>query len=537
MNSAASSSSPPPTKKPKSVQLQDPAEGCGSTPATTTTTTGIAKPRVILRHKRNRSITRLPAANENARQQQEQQEQQEQQIDNTHEDNAPLATRTRSQQARDSHGGSGSDDKTKKKKNSITIRPMQLRDLATVYQLGNQIFTASEFPNMYRTWDDYAVAGNYEGSAEFCFVAEHTSTSTTLTKLPVAKSVSTSALRSSSSSVSPTPVGHGKKPVRKSQSNVKEANNKSTTTTTTTIVAFLLGESVTKANVGTRGYIQWVAVVPAFRRLGIASSLIAEFVKVGQQQNISLLLADTPADNEPAIELFQKAGLSHKADHVYLTRQLGGVVDQLNYVDEEDMSFDFSYTVTMPNTGTKQRITIRNMEIGDLYPIYKIGEEIFTTKSVNLYNFWDESLVVNSYLSDPEFCVVATATTKGGTEDTSEHHGNSGNSNNNNNNNNNNNEDHRPNVEKVVGFAFGETIEKPRSSWKYGYLVWLGCAPDYQGMGLAKQLYHVMMELFAVEKVRMVMIDTQQNNEGALRFFRKLGFGHDEEHVYLCNRP
>jgi hypothetical protein len=33
------------------------------------------------------------------------------------------------------------------------------------------------------------------------------------------------------------------------------------------------------------------------------------------------------------------------------------------------------------------------------------------------------------------------------------------------------------------------------------------------------------------------MVDTQQNNEGALQFFRKKGFGHDEEHVYLTNNP
>ncbi|KAL7570101.1 hypothetical protein ACA910_017132 [Epithemia clementina (nom. ined.)] len=183
---------------------------------------------------------------------------------------------------------------------------------------------------MYRTWDDYAVAGNYKGSAEFCFVAEHTTTTNSTSTTKLAKSESTSALQSSLSSfMSPTP-GHknnNKKPVRKSQSNVKDANNKSTalttttstTTTTTTIVAFLLGKSVTKANVDMRGYIQWVVVVPAFCRFGIALSLISQFVQVGQQQNISLLLGNTPADNEPAIEMFQKAGLSHKADHVYLT--------------------------------------------------------------------------------------------------------------------------------------------------------------------------------------------------------------------------
>ncbi|KAL7570100.1 hypothetical protein ACA910_017131 [Epithemia clementina (nom. ined.)] len=59
-------------------------------------------------------------------QQQQKQEQQEQQADN--EDHAPLATRTRLQQAWDSHGGGNK----MKKKNSIMIQPMQLRDLATV---------------------------------------------------------------------------------------------------------------------------------------------------------------------------------------------------------------------------------------------------------------------------------------------------------------------------------------------------------------------------------------------------------------------
>ena len=121
-----------------------------------------------------------------------------------------------------------------------------------------------------------------------------------------------------------------------------------------------------------------------------------------------------------------------------------------------------------------------------------------------LMQFWDENLVLQSYLSDPDFCIVATLKEQNDTE-------------------------------RVVGFAFGTTIEKPRSSWKYGYLVWLGCANDCQGLGLASQIYQTMLELFSQERVRMLMIDTQLNNEGALKFFRKLGFGHDENHVYLWN--
>jgi hypothetical protein len=68
----------------------------------------------------------------------------------------------------------------------------------------------------------------------------------------------------------------------------------------------------------------------------------------------------------------------------------------------EDGTFNYCYTAK------KKRITIRNMEIDELHPIYLIGEQIFITKSSNLYNFWDEHLVMQSFLSDPDYCVVAT---------------------------------------------------------------------------------------------------------------------------------
>jgi ribosomal protein S18 acetylase RimI-like enzyme len=117
--------------------------------------------------------------------------------------------------------------------------------------------------------------------------------------------------------------------------------------------------------------------------------------------------------------------------------------------------------------------------------------------------------VLLAYQSDPDLCAVATV------------------------------RDGRTGQDQVVAFAIGTTIEKPRSSWKYGYLVWLGCDPAYQGLGLAKQLYHTLIEAFARENVRMIMVDTQSSNEAALKFFRKLGFDEDkdEDHVYLCNKP
>ncbi len=333
----------------------------------------------------------------------------------------------------------------KEKLESYRIRQMEMSDINPVYQLGLAIFTSKEFPNMYRLWDDYAVVENFASSREFCYVAE--------------------------------------------------------TETSKKIIAFLLGETMTKYNVGTRGYIQWVGVKPQYRRRHIATELIGKFVSEAREQKVSMLLADTPASNTPAINMFQKAGLAEKTDHVYLTRRLLPNEEKTNKVDE-DGEFHFSYTAK------KKNITIRNMEIQDLSSVYDLGNTIFTSTHRNIWNFWDEDVVMHNYINDPEFCMVATVKV-----------------------------DNDKEQEKVVGFSFGTTIEKPKSSWKYGYLVWTGCDPNFQGLGLASQLYNTMVELFAIEKVRMLMIDTQINNEAAIKFFRKLGFGHDEEHVYLCNKP
>jgi ribosomal protein S18 acetylase RimI-like enzyme len=338
---------------------------------------------------------------------------------------------------------------------------MQLQDIATVFQAGNSIFTVSEFPNMYRTWDDFCVVENFESNPEFCFVAE--------------------------------------------------SNQK--------VVGFLLGCSMIKKSISSsvRGYIQWVAVQTKFRRQGIATRLIAEFQTVARAQNITLLLADTPADNTPALQMFEKAGLTYTSDHVYLTKQIHPNHDENDdpepkQVELKDDSFSFSYKTYMKQQQQQIRVTIRNMEINDLYAVAKIGEGIFTQKSPNLYHFWDEDVVLQSYLSDPEYSIVATVKHSGTASSSSSQ-------------------------ETVVAFALGTTIEKPRSSWKYGYIVWLGCDPSYQGIGLASRLYQSLVELFVLSKCRILMVDTQANNEGALAFFRKNGFGHDVPHLYLSNNP
>ncbi len=144
-------------------------------------------------------------------------------------------------------------------------------------------------------------------------------------------------------------------------------------------------------------------------------------------------------------------------------------------------------------------IEVREMEIDDLAVVFHLGEKLFTAREVpNLYRTWDEFEVLSHFQGDPELCLVAE-TDDGG----------------------------------IVGFALGTTVTKSRSAWKYGYLVWLGVNPEYQAQGVASRLFNRMRDLMIAEGVRIVLVDSEADNLPALHFFRKMGFGHPQEHIYL----
>ena len=42
-----------------------------------------------------------------------------------------------------------------KKRADVSIRQMEVDDIASVYHLGEKLFTSEEFPILYRTWDPY----------------------------------------------------------------------------------------------------------------------------------------------------------------------------------------------------------------------------------------------------------------------------------------------------------------------------------------------------------------------------------------------
>ena len=143
-------------------------------------------------------------------------------------------------------------------------------------------------------------------------------------------------------------------------------------------------------------------------------------------------------------------------------------------------------------------IELRQMELKDLPAVFKLGQKLFTAEDLpTLYRSWDDYEVLELFQSDEETCLVA--------EDDG----------------------------KIVGFALGCMMEKPRSAWRYGWLEWLGVAPRYKRHGIARRLLNQLTQLFINREARIMLVDTDEENADALAFLRKTGFGQETRHVYL----
>jgi ribosomal protein S18 acetylase RimI-like enzyme len=153
----------------------------------------------------------------------------------------------------------------KLKKGHVELRLLELEDLAAVFALGEKLFTAEKWPNLYRTWDEFELIEFFGADEETCFVAEL----------------------------------DGK------------------------IVGFLLGTLIYKRrSAWSYGWVVWLGVSPRQKRLGIGRRLLDKatdkFIELGAR----MLLVDTAADNEQALAFFADAGFGNREDHVYLTKNL-----------------------------------------------------------------------------------------------------------------------------------------------------------------------------------------------------------------------
>ncbi|MFP3974763.1 MAG: GNAT family N-acetyltransferase [Dehalococcoidia bacterium] len=157
--------------------------------------------------------------------------------------------------------------------------------------------------------------------------------------------------------------------------------------------------------------------------------------------------------------------------------------------------------MTSEISGSKRQpqATIRQMEIDDIASVYRLGEELFTSEEFPLlYRAWDPYEVTDHFSSDPEYCLVAEADGR------------------------------------IVGFILGTTIEKEGTAWKkYGYVSWIGVDEGFQSTHLARRLYRKLETSLRKTGVRMMISDTQADNEKAIAFFEKMGFSRRTEHVWL----
>ena len=150
----------------------------------------------------------------------------------------------------------------------------------------------------------------------------------------------------------------------------------------------------------------------------------------------------------------------------------------------------------------KVETNIRQMEIDDISSVYHLGEQLFTSEEFPiLYRTWDQYEVTDYFTSDPEYCMIAETEPDG----------------------------------EIVGFIIGTTIEKEGTAWKkYGYISWIGVDEAFQRTNLGIRLYRRLEQRLRKDGVRMVIADTDAENEPAIAFFEALDFSASSQHVWLA---
>ena len=143
------------------------------------------------------------------------------------------------------------------------VRDMDIDDIASVYHLGETLFTSDLYPYIYRTWDQWEVIGLYNTDPEYCLVAE-----------------------------------------------IQDQ-----------LAGFILGTIITKASL-VYGYILWLGVNPAFQRRGVADSLVDRLVERMIDDGARFMMMDTDPENIPAVNFFTRKGFGNIRKHVFLSIDL-----------------------------------------------------------------------------------------------------------------------------------------------------------------------------------------------------------------------
>ena len=146
-----------------------------------------------------------------------------------------------------------------------------------------------------------------------------------------------------------------------------------------------------------------------------------------------------------------------------------------------------------------QTINVREMRVDDIPAVYRLGHRLFQSQEAStFYRTWDAYEVTNNFNQDPHLTLVSESR-KG----------------------------------KLLGFALGTTYENESGGWKYGYILWMGVTPRWQGSGVGSDLYREMERRMHDDGVRMTFVDTARSNAGAIKFFKRMGYGRPEAEVWM----
>lgn len=156
----------------------------------------------------------------------------------------------------------------------LDIREMTLDDLAAIYELGESVFTSDRWPQLHRTWDEYEVVEAFMSDRETSLVA----------------------------------------------------------TLGDELVGFALGVLISKPHSSwVYGYLEWIAVDPSAHRKGVAKQLLKELRALFIEAGARMLIVDTHADNDRALNFFRTQGFGSEEDHVYLSLNLTHEPDYLRF--------------------------------------------------------------------------------------------------------------------------------------------------------------------------------------------------------------
>jgi ribosomal protein S18 acetylase RimI-like enzyme len=166
---------------------------------------------------------------------------------------------------------------------AVEIREMELKDVPEVFELGQKLFTAEEWPTLYRSWDDHELAQLFSSDAETCLVAE--------------------------------------------------ADGE--------VVGFALGRVTEKPrNAWRYGLLMWLGVDRRFKRSGIATRLVRQLTGLFIERDVRIMLVDTAAKNHAALGFFRRNGFGQEIRHVYLSQNLENDPRYIERNDGEDDTDD-----------------------------------------------------------------------------------------------------------------------------------------------------------------------------------------------------